>query len=283
MIKDLKIESKLATYSMLAAGVLAFSSKANSQIVYTDVNPDETYSTNLDTYMLDLNNDSVDDFGIGLFLNAGDSSNIDAVILAAAAGNEALGHVSSTSYFQPFALNANDPINGSQANWKGTSIASGYFSMALRYKGSTSNYDYGYWFGTTDRFLALRIKVSGQWYYGWARLDVASDAKSFTIKSYAYNSTPGVGLLAGQQTGMGIQDNLLSDVSVFSNQSTLFVKMGETYNGTIKLTNMLGQEVRNFNITGNKMQFNVSDLEKGIYIVTIETDSGIYAKKISLN
>ena len=37
---------------------------ANSQIVFTDVIPDDTVSTNGSYYLLDLNNDSIKDFKI---------------------------------------------------------------------------------------------------------------------------------------------------------------------------------------------------------------------------
>jgi hypothetical protein len=55
---------KLASYSTMAGAFIALSSSANGQVLYTDVNPDETYSENGEFYELDLNEDGDIDFSI---------------------------------------------------------------------------------------------------------------------------------------------------------------------------------------------------------------------------
>jgi hypothetical protein len=55
---------KLASYSTMAGAFIALSSSANGQVLYNDVNPDETYSENGEFYELDLNEDGDIDFSI---------------------------------------------------------------------------------------------------------------------------------------------------------------------------------------------------------------------------
>jgi len=58
----------------------------------------------------------------------------------------------------------------------------------------------GDWWGNTDRYLAIRFPVGGDWYYGWVRVSVQSLSPgiSFTIRDHAYNSVPGAGIFAGE-------------------------------------------------------------------------------------
>src|SRR5690606_15925474 len=54
---------KLRKYALAAGAAVAGGHAADAQILYTDVDPDETFSGNT-TYNLDLNNDGTTDFGI---------------------------------------------------------------------------------------------------------------------------------------------------------------------------------------------------------------------------
>ena len=75
------LSKKITGYSSLAASLLTVSNLVNAQIVYTDVNPDNSQAGNGAEYDLDLNNDATVDFKITI------TSNGAAVKMAA----EALG------------------------------------------------------------------------------------------------------------------------------------------------------------------------------------------------
>ena len=53
--------------------------------------------------------------------------------------------------------------------------------------------------GQTDKYLGLKFELGGNTHYGWALLDVEKDSKSFTIKEYCYNTTPGQGIHTGDR------------------------------------------------------------------------------------
>lgn len=48
------------------------------------------------------------------------------------------------------------------------------------------------------KFLGLRFDSAGTTYHGWARLSIPANGTSFTLKDYAYSSTPDEGLFAGE-------------------------------------------------------------------------------------
>ena len=61
-----------------------------------------------------------------------------------------------------------------------------------------SNGFHGNW-GVIVNFLGLKFFSGSGVYYGWVRLDVWTS--SFTVKDYAYDSTPGHKILAGATSG----------------------------------------------------------------------------------
>src|ERR1043166_5658877 len=59
------LAKKLAAYSGLASAILIAAKSSDAQIIYTDLNPDATTVLG-DTYLLDLNNDGINDFRFNL-------------------------------------------------------------------------------------------------------------------------------------------------------------------------------------------------------------------------
>jgi hypothetical protein len=255
----------------LAAGVIAVGGKADAQIVYTDVNPDETYTADHDLE-LDLNNDGIVDFT--LLIGAGPTRY--AVRLAPEMGNEALGSMSG-NFFYPFMLNMNDPIDPAQTTWNGSANGS-YLTMAWVYSAGGS---YGNWLSATDKYLGLRFFVGTNVHYGWVRLDVAATTSSITVvyKDYAYNTVAEQGILAGQTT-IGLNEAVKLDANVFAANNTLNVNLNQHTTGTINLINMMGQTVKSVDITATDMKLPLDGIETGIYMVAIQTESGSFTQKI---
>jgi hypothetical protein len=165
------------------------------QIVYTDVNPDETYTANWTgavNYPLDLNHDGVNDFNLAAgpgpcnYSSSGHQATIEHLT-----GSIALtGPVG----YNAAKLETNETIN-SQNVWDDLVTSPLY----LRFYGPGC-FPIGIWKNNVDNYAGLRIPASaGNWYYGWAKLSVNLDGgESFTIKEYAFNSKPNEAVLAGQ-------------------------------------------------------------------------------------
>ena len=180
--------NKLKAYSALAGSLLAFNNTADAQILYTDVNPDFTGNSNGDVYELDLNNDGTTDFAIQFVSGPYYGYSINGVFAVALNSYNGMGISSSCL---PIALNTGTAIDGNITFYS-------YGAMALQYDGLLYSGQFGNWLGVNNQYLPLRITVGTDNYYGWARLDVAADASSFTLKDFALNMGVNQPINAGQ-------------------------------------------------------------------------------------
>ncbi|MGP0098631.1 MAG: hypothetical protein ACLPHI_16455 [Terriglobales bacterium] len=195
--------SRFAIATILAVGLLGLAWPAEAQIVYTPTNI--TIGPNA-SYGLDLNNDGITDFTIltkysqpacsvdaieGEYPEARAHSLHLAVAETPASGNAAEGK-------PPARLIAGDQIGPSQkfSQVKGTMA---YYDVSC--PGGPPTYpppvvtSGGKWLNSSG-YLGLSFQIDGQTYYGWAYLTVGEDTA--TVTGYAYESTPGMPIIAGQ-------------------------------------------------------------------------------------
>ncbi|MBT8259706.1 MAG: T9SS type A sorting domain-containing protein [Flavobacteriaceae bacterium] len=262
------LAKRLSKYGALTVAIAGVSD-ATGQIIYTDVDPD--YASADVNIGLDLDNDSNFDFVIG------DFSSAPAIALFAynsAVGNSWLG--SNPSFNYPFALNSGDTISSGLTSWYGGTYA-GTLNYASCYGGIGSSN----WCGVTDKFLGLRFQTGGQTYYGWAKLDVSLSGDQFILKEYAYNSTPGASINAGQT--LSINDNALSKVRITALNKTIALN-NLPNNSNYKLYTMTGQVIMDGDMTGNINVIEASHLANGVYLIEINdvNTKAVIRKKIIL-
>jgi hypothetical protein len=184
---------------------------AKSNIVYNDLIPDSTVFCSLPVsglgscssiFYLDLNKDGINDFSILSSARKGGYANL--INTPRIYSNITVTPLNGNASFDTIEYSGN-VINGS-LNWS-TALqllaSKGYtYSCVPRpplgFCSWGATIISGSWSGQSDKYLPLRIVVGTNTYYGWARLDVAYGGTSFTIKDYAYNSTPNQSILAGQ-------------------------------------------------------------------------------------
>ncbi|PWL28906.1 MAG: hypothetical protein DCO96_08805 [Fluviicola sp. XM-24bin1] len=181
------LQKRLAQYGLLTAAIAA-TNEADAAVVYTDITPDFTGGLG-SQYFLDLDNNGTDDFRI--WHNG--SSNL--YISPLTGTNEALGSGGAT-FAYPFALTSGAAISSGAGGWFNNGYGGGF--QSLNY-GSCS---FGNWCNVTDRYIGLRFDIAGSIHYGWVRLDVDFAGNSWTVKDYAYETNPGIGITAGD-TGTG--------------------------------------------------------------------------------
>ena len=300
MIKKITInESKLARFSAVAGAVLA-SGAVNSQIVYTDVNPD-TVLTNLNgAYDLDFNNDAVTDVSMmvlaiinqtGQFPISSSSSisftfNGSAAIALPAAGNGVLqiAGSGSMSTMAVTALNNGDLINAAAAfggsGSSGTML--GLEGLADIPAFSITNYPVaqGAFLGVSDKFLGVKFMIGTNTHYGWARLDVSAGADTIRVKDYAYNQNADLAILAGMTVGLDdvAVDNKVT-IKTTLNNATINVTP-DLIGGRIVMFNMAGQEVKVVTIQDVNTEIQFEGVETGIYTITAQFDGGNVTKKV---
>jgi hypothetical protein len=231
--------------------LFAVQSRLLSQIVYTDI-PDATPNA---TYSLDLNNDSIVDFFIQFDLG-------DKVMCKPQNNNAYAGNLVGGVHL-PWALSAAASICDSLAMWYGPNDPG---TMAW----GTGT---GYWAGAADKYLALKLNAGANTYYGWARLDLLPTATSFTLKDYAYESTPNACIQSGQMV-LSVDEQVNKyGFSVVPNPFTSSASirvMDNLKNATLTVFNAGGQAVRQIeNLSGQTLSFSRDNLPGGLYFMRL--------------
>jgi len=227
-----------------------FNSRLYSQIIYTDI-PDATPNA---TYPLDLNNDSIVDFLIQFDL-------VDKVMCKPQNNNAYSGNYIGGVHL-PWALTTSNNICDTLATWYD---ANNPGTMAW-------GTNIGFWVGETNKYLALKLIVGTNTYYGWARIDLLSSSTSFTIKDYAYNSTPNACIQSGKNS-LGINGNSNKKISVFPNPFsswTSIKSVDNLQNATLTIYNSYGQPLKKIkNISGQTISLSRDKLPCGIYFIRL--------------
>lgn len=230
-------------------------SRLFGQISYTDI-PDVTPNA---TFPLDLNNDSIDDFIIQMGAT-------DKIVCFPQNNNAFAGEFNGANYF-PWALTSNASICDTLSSWYGSDNP-GFLAISS---------SVGNWLGQTDKYLALKLNVGTNTYYGWVRLDVVTTATSFTVKDYAYESTPNACILTGQ-TPLGITENIVGNYLIIApNPFNTFTKIqtrGHFNNGILRIYNAFGETIQRVeNYTGDTIILSRDNLLSGVYFVQLTSET----------
>ena len=248
---------KLVCFSIL----IVINSQAFSQIIYTDI-ADATPSA---TYPLDLNNDLVIDFLIQFQMPG-------KVMCLPQNNNAYLGYFDGVFHL-PFALSSSVSICDSITTWYDSN------NPGIMAWGTQT----GSWIGVTDKYLALKLVVGINTYFGWVRLDFVANSTSFTVKDYAYESTPNTCIQAGQ-SALGISEN--SDPNKISLYPNPFVSSSTLHlNGnfrelTVTIFNSYGQMVNQIgNILDKTITLSRDNLPCGTYFIQLTNENNIISIK----
>lgn len=241
--------------------LLIFNNNLSAQIIYTDI-PDETPNA---TYPLDLNNDSIVDF----IIQFGGSGSTIGVICSPQNNNAYAGNFVGGTYL-PWALSASNNICDTLSTWYDANNP-GTMGMGT---------SIGYWSSATNKYLALKLIVGTNTYYGWARFDLLAISSSFTIKDYAYESTPNACIQAGESI-LGGNENLNKNILVFPNpfiSSTSIQTMSNLKNATLTIYNSYGKALKQMkNISGKTISLSRDNLPCGFHFIRITEENKIIA------
>lgn len=225
-----------------------------AQIVYTDIDPDSTVSATVDemiqSYFLDLDNDGVFEFEIVHFHP---EPSYQAVEIHR--NMEGTQQVILTSGGHSRVMNKGEHIDGGAGSWG----LDGYGILNAP------------WYGGTDKYFAIRFEKNGTWHYGWARVSIPADGASFTIKDYAYESTPGTAIICGNSGTSGLHDPPQADgISVQQNGTSLYITSTKAQRMTILLHDVLGHRVLSRSLDAGVTAIELSTLPGGLYLLAIE-------------
>jgi hypothetical protein len=241
--------------------ILAFKINLSAQIIYTDI-PDETPNA---TYPLDLNNDNIVDF----IIQFGGSGSMIGVICSPQNNNAYAGNFVGGVHL-PWALSALNNICDTLSTWYDANNP-GIMGMGV---------NIGYWPSATNKYLALKLIVGTNTYYGWARFDLLAISSSFTIKDYAYNSIANNCIQAGK-TNVGGNENSDKNISVFPNpfiSSTTIKSISDLKNATLTIYNSFGKALKQIkNISGKTVTLFRENLPSGLYFIRLTEENKMIA------
>jgi hypothetical protein len=146
----------------------------------------------------------------------------------------------------------------------------------------------GPWLNTSGKYVALKIQVGTNFYYGWVRLGVSIGPStiSMTIMDYAYNSLSGQPILAGQTTvATGISENsFASSINLFPNPANnhLTIALGSNNKKVdVTISDITGKLIYSSTASDTqKIEVNTNDFAEGIYVVQIQSADFIATKKL---
>jgi hypothetical protein len=200
------LHQRLNSYALAAsaAGVslLALAAPADAKIVYTKAHVTIGYG-GVGSYTLDLNNDGVADFYIGVFSNSC-TTECEALLSVTGKIERAIKGKRNNSFWA-YALRDGAKIGGTKG-------FDGYFyALMAGYDNALTTTKFGYWGnhgkGVKNRYLGLRFALNGKTHYAWARLNASLTPNNgrvratATLTGYAYETIPNKPIIAGKTHG----------------------------------------------------------------------------------
>ncbi len=250
---------KVLSYSKAAAGLLVIGERVNAQIVYTNVDPDVTILDN-EYYPIDF--DGANDYEFRLF----------------ASYYSGWTYVGLTNFQNSFQFAA-----WASYVYYARPLAANYLIDNTRTFQNIQNkwaglWDFYHYYGSTDRYLGCRFKISSSWHYGWVRLNVGSFG--ITIKDYAYNTTANQGIQTGQTTGLE-PDNELEGLDIWPTpaKDVIYLSYLKAIN-KVDVYDLSGACVMSKIFENGQPELDVSALKNGMYIVKVYTPDGLSVHKI---
>lgn len=242
---------------------------ATSQIVYTDITDVSATIAppNVNEFVaIDFNNDGTEEYNFRwdvfnnnmwfLHITFGEDNEI----------NRKEGSTSMVTYVEP--MNLNDAI-GNDADW-GNSFPEPFIG----------DFEDANFKGLGDRYIGTKFTINGNIHYGWILVSL-DDNFSFTVKSYAYESTANTAINAGETENTANIDNFNENlVKIYPNPAgniLMFQKPEDLTIKSVTVNDLNGRTVTDLNPLKETMD--ISGLESGMYILNILDDSNRMTSK----
>jgi len=261
------LSARLSGYAAAAGAMFALAPTAQGQVVYSGP---QNLELNLpeDNLLLDLDTNMVDDFafimygysdvstygpyssryavGFGLLLNPKTDSYQNSWITKMTTVRSIYSSYAGTTYKfyteLPDGLESGEIIDPLRGSWTNITSMSGPavlgFYYAYSYNGPSISFSYLWLVGDfpgNEKYLGIRFYIGDAQHYGWIRVAMGDLVEPMTIVDWAYETTPGVRILAGEGLGLDLPPNLMISGG-----------NGATSDSTRTLTIIAGEEITGF-------------------------------------
>lgn len=294
MKKDL--QKRLASYSRLAGAAAAIAPlAATGEIVYTDVDPDQTLA-NGEVFEVDFNDDGVIDMFLGIGSATGTTSAGAALYFQAAfaSGSGAGSFAGSVqvfggnNFYFPEAYNAGANID-STLEWQSPS-AFGSMNYVTALDGVPA-YAGGNFENQTDKYLAVRFSLGSVQHYGWVRVSAGEGGLTnfLTISGFAFEAVADEAIEAGAETGGVVPSGFAipdySDVvTVYSFGQNVVIQTSQTdlQTGNVEVMDLQGRLVYAGTMSQGNANIQIAEAN-GLYLVRIRVADGVVNRKVYLS
>ena len=257
LLEKSNLTLRLSGYAASAGALLAIGSVAKGQVVYSGLQNLEVNMPN--EYMeIDLDGDMVNDFGFSMYGSVSGTTfasgysysywGYGAIINPKTDSYSNSWIVKSTLISSYYGSNTKSLVNGldaginvnsTQSMWSNLSypmwpgvLGVGSFNIVFNTYYSTYNtYTnlYGDFVGE-EKYIGVRFYIGTEQHYGWIRASIGAHLEPMTIVDWAYEETPGVGILTGD---IGLPDIEFSGVddAVSDAMQTLTISFSEEVTG----------------------------------------------------
>jgi len=258
-----------------------------SQIIYTDVTPDDTLVPDYvsDSHLIDFNGDLTPELVIF-------SSKQDTVItLPVTISGLAISTFGNTEIIAQISTIGNEDvviadtlshgylIDGSSA-YLSSATPSVFPGVGLGIKIDIVSLTAGDFIDNGNLFFGVKFELGTNIHYGWVQVKIATDASSGIIYDFAYQSIADSSILAGnvEDGFVSISNGNSEEVVIYAANKKLHVITGKD-SGSLVIHNLLGKQLISTTINGN-ISLDINDLSKGIYLVSFANGTSTITKKV---
>ena len=259
-----KIGKQLIKYSALSMALVSVA-EASGQIVFTDVDPDFS-SASGESFAIDFDGNGTNDVTIlrdeKTFVNSGNEITAPRIILdTETIAFENNGYTYTSNLPQGESISP----NGDFLSMGDVCVGYGYvYSFCHDYQDNSG-----------DSIVGIRFDLEGNTHYGWIELNTLV-GDQYQVLSYAYESTPDIGIFAGDPGGetddtLSLEDSVIEGLFAYiANDALTITSRNPLQNVTIH--NLNGQEVISQNLGNTSETINLNNLSTGMYIATVRTE-----------
>jgi hypothetical protein len=287
--------NKLQQYSVFAC-VFVVGKSGISQTIYTDIDPDIEMTYDYQFEGVDMDNDGDFDFvfekrshtvydtwsytsRFKITFFCGPYVEENAIVGFSATFGAAYG-----AAYYPYQLNHGDFINGylSFQNCGIQLLGNGWFDID-----GDGDFFYGpnagQWEHKVDSaYLGVRFYDEEDClHYGWIRLSVTDTLGALIIHDYGYEERCAVGLYAGDTTMLvPVQNQIPLDAQVFAHGHEITIITDVTTNTMASIFDINGKLIMSLPLNNNTTT--VAMNFPGVFLVEIQSEKGIFTKKVAV-
>lgn len=258
----------LTLIAVLAISFL-FVPGANAKIIYNDINPDITKSST-GTTRLDIDDDGMTDMEVNL--------NIMGLKDVWLTINTPTGTQVAMQDWHSRLFQLYDFIDDTSTWMNDANIPLAYL---------TSGTVEGPWPGKTNSYLGFQFIKDGNKLFGWMRIEVSENVRSFSIREVAYEDLVEFPIMAGDKTKeVSVNEfrKTINDPAFTIGNRVLQVNNTETEGfSNLYITDISGKTLVRTNIISGTQSINLSMLPAGIYCVNLTGKRKNLSKKVYIN